>query len=155
MKIRYCDGASFAGHPESEVSIGLSRFKRGILPCYIWIYLMWVFFFFFRKHLIYTAERKWVVLQRPDHMGSYYEWTLINWHVESKTGYTRTSIHYNHIFQVFLLLPVLLKIMLLKIDKIISRYQFPILPLPLSYLKIKMISRWCILESSNMWLIFL
>ena len=59
------------------------------------------------------------------------------------------------IFLVFLLLLVLLIILLLKIHKIISGCQFPILPLALSYLKIKMISRWCILESHNMSLIFL
>lgn len=35
----------------------ISRFKWGILPCYIWIYLMWVFFFLFPKTLnIYSRK---------------------------------------------------------------------------------------------------
>lgn len=58
--------------------------------CYIWVYFD--VSFFNRKQLLYTTERKWVILQRPNHMGNYYEWTLINWHVKSEAGYTFTVI---------------------------------------------------------------
>jgi hypothetical protein len=39
---------------------------------YIWDYFD-ARFFSNPKQLLYTEERKWVVLQRPNHMGSYYE----------------------------------------------------------------------------------
>lgn len=61
---------------------------------YIWVYIDVSFFFLNKKQLLYTTERKWVVLQRTDHMGNYYEWNLIDWHVKSKAGYTFTVIHH-------------------------------------------------------------
>jgi len=45
-----------------------------------------------------TAERKRVIFQRPGHMGSYYGWTLINWPVRSKAGYTFITRIIQHIF---------------------------------------------------------
>jgi len=66
VKIRYCDGASFAGHPESEVRIDLC-----FAPFVVNFYTFGFMLMFFLK-LFYIAERKWVVLQRPGHMGSYY-----------------------------------------------------------------------------------
>ena len=83
MKIRYCDGASFAGHPESEVRVSLPCWGlcmlhikiqlRNSFFLYLGLFSFEIFFILNPKQLLYTEERKRFVLQRPDHMGSYYE----------------------------------------------------------------------------------